>query len=86
MLGHHSDEAKAKIDVATSIRKRKSVAQVSEEGTVLNVYPSLQEAVRAIGGLANKISEVLCGHRRTRKGYLWQYALISGQTVDRVEV
>lgn len=83
---HHTEETKAKIGAATSIRKRKPVAQISKEGTVLNVYPSLQEAAQAVSGQANKISEVLCGHRRTHKGYLWQYALEGGQTADRVKV
>lgn len=80
---HHTEETKAKIGAATSIRKRKPVAQISKEGTVLNVYPSLQEAAQAVSGQANKISEVLCGHRRTHKGYLWQYALEGGQTAGQ---
>ncbi len=83
---HHSDEAKQRIGAATSIRKRKLVAQVSKEGTVLCVYPSLQEAATTVGGQANKISEVLCGHRRTHKGYVWQYILDSGNAADGVEV
>lgn len=82
----HSDETRKKIAAASSVLKRKAVAQVSKEGTVLNVYPSLQEAAQAVGGQVNKISGVLCGHRRTHKGYIWQYALEGGQTADRVKV
>ena len=83
---HHTEEAKARIGAATAIRKRKAVVQVSKEGTVLNVFPSLQDAAQTVNGQANKISEVLCGHRRTHKGYVWQYALDGGNTADRVEV
>jgi len=82
----HSEETKKKIGAATSLLKRKPVSQCSKDGTVLSVYPSLNEAAAAVGGQANKISEVLCGHRRTHKGYVWQYALEGGQTADRVEV
>lgn len=84
---HHGDEARVRIGLATSIRKRKPVLQVTEEGTILEMYPSLQAAALAVGGQANKISEVLCGHRRTHKGYLWQYAPEGGKApADRVEV
>ena len=79
----HTEETKAKIGAATSLLKRKPVAQVAKDGTVLSVYPSLQEAAKAVDGQANKISEVLCGHRRTHKGYLWQYHLAGGISADR---
>jgi len=80
---HHTDLAKQKIGESTSIRKRKQVTQFSKTGQELQTFISLQEAAKNVCGDANvrsssnKISEVLCGHRRTHKGFVWKYTIIN---------
>ncbi len=77
-----TDEDKKKIDLAASIHKRKAVKQYTKDGKLIMTYKSIQEAAKAIGGQANKISDVLCGRRMTHKGYIWQYE----KQPERVEV
>ena len=71
----HSEDAKRKIGLASSILKRKSVACYSKNGDLLQIFSSLIEAAKFVGGSAGKISEVLCGHRITHKGYIWKYVI-----------
>lgn len=70
---NHSEEAKAKISAASSINKRKSVECYDKKGVLVATYPSLIDAAVAVGGHKNKISECLCGHRKTHKQYIWKY-------------
>lgn len=75
-----TEEDKKKIGAAASIHKRKAVEKcMRDDGTVLDVYPSLQAAAIAVNGQANKISEVLCGRRVTHKGYIWKYSKNAGK-------
>lgn len=69
----HTEETKALISAATSLHKRKSVSCYSKNGDFLATYPSLIEAALAVSGHKNKISECLCGHRKTHKGFIWKY-------------
>lgn len=80
---HHKQDALVKIGAATSINKRKRVIQCTKDGVELVCFISLQWAAEHVGGQANKISEVLCGHRRTHKGYIWKYATIGEFPIER---
>lgn len=48
----------------------KKVAQMDENGNILNIYRSITEASRIIGG---RIKEVCDGKRERAKGFKWKY-------------
>ena len=82
----HNDDSKRKIGEATAIRKRKSVSAFDKMGNFVATYASLREGAEAVHGNANKISECLCGHRKTHKGYVWKYETLNSQVGEGVEV
>ena len=49
------------------------VAQYSLEGELIKVYPSINQANKAMGKISNHISEVCAGKRETTYGYRWRY-------------
>ncbi len=81
---HHSDEARQKIGASSAIRKRKAVARCDVHGTVLAVYPSINEAAAALNGTAGKISDVLNGRAPRYRGFTWRYADVTNtQNLER---
>lgn len=74
--GHrHTETARQKIGASTVRRCCKPVEQCDTQGNVICTHPSLKQAASNVGGLKNKISEVLRGLRPTHKGFVWRYAL-----------
>lgn len=83
----HSDETKALISKANSGRKwsaetreklknrgTKKVVQISLDGTELNIFNSITEAARKVGGNSTNITSVCKGKGATYKGFRWKYA------------
>ncbi len=56
-----------------NLGKRKSVLQFSLSGNLIAEYISVQEAGRQSGCLAQNISKVCKGERKTTGGYRWRY-------------
>ena len=54
-----------------SEKRRKKIAQKTKEGNVVHIYNSIMEA-KKYGFLNNKISEVINGHKKYYKGYIWE--------------
>lgn len=50
----------------------KHVAQMDENGNILNIYPSFKEAARAVNGTSSAISRVCSGTNIRHKGYKWK--------------
>ncbi len=62
------------IELAENIRKdqvRKPV--VAYMGEEIRIFPSIQEAGRAVKGRANHICQCVKGKRITHMGYYWRY-------------
>lgn len=53
--------------------KKRTVAQMDEEGNIINKYPSCGDAAKAIGVTAGAISHACGGRTKTCKGYRWKY-------------
>jgi group I intron endonuclease len=52
---------------------RKPICQYSKEGSLLNCYPSIEEAKLAIGIKNDGIGKVARGLRKTAAGFIWKY-------------
>ena len=52
----------------------RSVEQLDKEENIINIFPSLNEAYRQTGVLAQNISGVCRGIKHTAGGYKWRYA------------
>ena len=51
----------------------KSVSQFTKDGTLVNAYSSITEAVKATGADISSIIRVCKGKQHTAMGYVWQY-------------
>ena len=56
-------------------KSSKAVAQIGEKGEILNVFSSLGDAGRFLGGVGKyaHISKVCSGKRKTAYGYKWEF-------------
>ena len=56
-------------------RQHKFVCQLDLDGTLINIFNSIQEAARALNNSSKNlhISEVCKGKRKTGGGYRWMY-------------
>lgn len=71
LMGHEvSEETRSRIRDAIPSR---GVYQLSPDGKRLKKFRSLSEAARAVSGLKPNIWAVANGHRKSYKGYGWEY-------------
>lgn len=51
----------------------KKVAQCDLDGNIINIFQSIKEAVKSVGGSSCGIVETCKGRQRTHIGYMWKY-------------
>ena len=54
-------------------QRRRDVVMMSDDGTIIREFPSIQEAARAVGISAGHICRVCKGERNKAGGYRWKY-------------
>jgi hypothetical protein len=50
------------------------IEQLTLDGALVRLYPSIADAARAMGVPDTSIARVACGTRKTTRGYRWRYA------------
>lgn len=60
--------------ILKEVEKQKKKVMCIQNGRIINIFPSLTDAARCIGGSQPRISDCCNGKRYTHKGYVWKFA------------
>lgn len=60
--------------ILMEVEKQKKKVMCIKQGEIINIYQSLTDAARCVGGSQPHISDCCNGKRYTHKGYTWKFA------------